>query len=77
MKRRIAALLMVVAFLLATAAPAAFAQGASCEPGPGGSEGSRSIQTTPPQTKLGAVAQDPEANEHDTGTTTGRGERCL
>jgi hypothetical protein len=88
MKRRIAALLMVVGFMLATAAPAAFAQdgcveefpgagSGACEVNPGGSEGSRSIHQTPPLTKHGAANRSGEANEHDTNTDTGRGERVV
>ena len=49
----------------------------ACEQNPGQSEASRSIQSTPPAGKHGAVARDPEANEHDTNTLTGRGKRIA
>ena len=85
MKKYLAALLVAVGILLLTAAPA-FAQdgcveefpgggSGACEQNPGNSETSRSVQATPPLGKHGAVARDPEANEHDTNTATGRGER--
>ena len=87
MKKYLAALLVAVGILLLTAAPA-FAQdgcveefpgagSGACEQNPGQSEASRSIQSTPPAGKHGAVARDPEANEHDTNTLTGRGKRIA
>jgi hypothetical protein len=84
MRRRIAALLMVVGFMLATAAPAALAQpedhpgqgSGATDSNPGNSEGSASHVSTPPGTKPGAVVRHPTANEHDTSdTATGRGRR--
>jgi hypothetical protein len=86
MKKRVAALLMVMGFMLATAAPAAFAQdgcveefpgagSGACEQNPGGSEASRSNHETPPSSKPGGFHRDSTANEHDEGTQTGRGTR--
>jgi hypothetical protein len=78
MKRRIAALLMVVGFMLATAAPAAFAQGTGkCDPQPGQAEKSRSPQAAPPGARPGDMHSDHSGGAHDTNSgLTGRGERC-
>lgn len=76
MKRRIAALLMAVGFMLATAAPAALAQGlGGSDPNPGTSEGSNSNHNTPPTEKPGGFHRNSHANEHDSGTSTGFGQR--
>jgi hypothetical protein len=82
MRRRIVLLVamavMAVAMLSATAP--AFAQecsGASCEVQPGQTEKARAFHETPPATKPGSIARDAEANEHDSGTRTGRGERIF
>jgi hypothetical protein len=84
MRRRIAALLMVVGFMLASAAPAALAQpedhpgqgSGAIDSNPGRSEGSKSHVSTPPPVKPGGTVRDPTASEHDTSDPrTGRGKR--
>jgi hypothetical protein len=77
MRRRIAALLMVVGFLLATAAPAALAQGeGGCDPQPGQVEKAQSPQINPPQGKPGATRRDSSGVEHDpSDPRTGFGDR--
>jgi hypothetical protein len=85
MRRRIAALLMVVGVMLASAAPAALAQpeddpgqgSGATDPNPGQTEASRSNHETPPNFKPGAGRRSTEANEHDEGVNTGRGTRNL
>ena len=83
MEKYVAALLVALGMLLVMAVPA-FAQdefpgqgSGATDPNPGNSEASRSVQGTPPNGKLGAVQRNPEANEHDTNTLTGRGKRTL
>jgi hypothetical protein len=86
MKKYVAALLVALGMLLVMAAPALaqevgcveeFPGGGSgaCEQNPGTSEASRSQHQTPPTSKPGGVQRSSEANEHDTNTETGRGER--
>jgi hypothetical protein len=80
----VAAAMMVLA-MLAASAPAFALDGCveefpgggsgACELNPGQSEGSRSQYQTPPTDKPGAGTRHVEANEHDTNTLTGRGER--
>ena len=73
MKKRIAALVMVVGFMLATAAPT-FAQGVGgSDPNPGQSEGSSAPIGTPPQDRPGTSIRDPIANEAEPRTGTGSG----
>ena len=80
MKRRIAALLMIVGFMLATAAPV-FAVPEGCpggvmQPGQSG-EKARAPQTVPSETKPGHTRRSPTADEHDPNDkTTGRGDMC-
>ena len=80
----VAAAVMVLSMLVASAP--VFAQdgcveefpgagSGACELNPGQTEGARSRHTTPPGNKPGAFERDVIANEHDTNTTTGRGER--
>ena len=80
----VAAAVMVLS-MLAASAPA-FAQdgcveefpgggSGACEQNPGNSEASLSPHQTPPESKHGAGVRDVTANEHDTGTDTGRGKR--
>jgi len=71
MKRRIAALLMVPVFVLATAAPV-FAQGTGgCDIQPGQTERSQSDHASPPQGHPGAIYSD---NPQSAGAT-GFGDR--
>jgi hypothetical protein len=78
MRRRIAALLMVVGFLLATAAPVSAQGEGGCDANPGASEGSSSPNGTPPQGKPGHLNRDTTATEHDpSGSGTGFGNRVL
>ncbi len=80
MRRRIAALLMVAGFMLATAAPV-FAVPEGCpggemQPGQSG-ERARAPQISPSEVKPGAGRRDPSGAEHDpSGDLTGRGELC-
>ena len=76
MKRRIVALLMVVGFMLATAAPG-FAQGVGgCDPNPGNVEMSRDPIGAPPVEKPGSAQRTTIADENDpSGIETGFGER--
>ena len=68
----VAAAVMMLSMFVASAP--AFAQGVGgCDANPGNTEATRSPLTTPPQTKPGAVARNPEANEHDKGIRTGVG----
>jgi hypothetical protein len=80
LRKRVAVLVTAAVLLLSmlvVSAPA-FGQGVGgCDPHPGGSEASRSIQTTPPQEKPGGVHRSPEANEHDEGVSTGVYEQNL
>ena len=77
------ALLMVMGFMLATAAPTAFAQGEGSDQGVGGSdpqpgqtEKAQSPQIDPPQAKPGGFTRSTTANEHDpSGGQTGFGKR--
>ena len=78
MRKYVAALLVALGLLLVMAVPA-FAQeefpgagSGATDPNPGQTEGSRSNHSTPPTTKPGLAHRDTEANEHDTGTDTGR-----
>jgi hypothetical protein len=73
MKKGIAALLMVVGFMLATAAPAALAQSEGFDQGVGGSgpspgrtKGSDANTSTPPHSRPGTNRRDSSANIHDT-----------
>jgi hypothetical protein len=83
MKRRVAALLMVVGFMLAKAAPA-FAQErrpGACDPNPGLSEGSASPWVTPLIGVPDVIIRHSTANEHnlpghDDGLT-GRGRSVI
>jgi len=84
MRRRIAALLMVAGFMLATAAPAALAQpeehpgqgSGATDPNPGQTQEASSHNVVPPTGKPGGARRDPTANEHDTSDpSTGRGKR--
>jgi hypothetical protein len=81
MKKYLAALLVAVGMLLVMAVPA-FAQdefpgqgSGATDSNPGNTEASRSVQSTPPQQKPGAIRRNIEANEHDTGIDTGRSKR--
>jgi ABC-type sulfate transport system permease component len=71
-----AAVMMLSMFVVSAPVFAQECDGASCELNPGNTEASRSIHTTPPQSKFGSVARNPEANEHDTNNLTGRGKRA-
>jgi hypothetical protein len=81
MRRRIAALLMVVGFMLATAAPAALAQPEGCpggelQPGQSG-ERERAPFDAPSGGKPGSALRSPSGDEHDpSADTTGRGRMC-
>ena len=81
MKKYVAALLVALGMLLVVAVPALAqeefpGQGSGAtDPNPGNTEASRSNHGTPPEFKPGAGARNVEANEHDEGTTTGRGKR--
>ena len=80
MKRRIAALLMVMGFMLATAGPV-FAVPEECpggemQPGQSG-ERARAPQTVPSEVKPGSRHRAESGAVHDTSNdTTGRGEMC-
>ena len=80
MKRRIAALLMVMGFMLATAAPV-FAVPEGCPGGemqPGQTTGSHARQTSPSETKPGSARRSDSGDVHDTSDDqTGRGEMCV
>ena len=79
MKRRMAALLMVEGFMLATAAPV-FAVPEGCPGGemqPGQTQGARSPFSTPSEGKPGSALRSESGDVHDTSNdTTGRGEMC-
>jgi hypothetical protein len=80
MKRRMAALLMVVGFMLATAAPV-FAVPEGCPAGemqPGQTQDrARAPQSTPSEMKPGTGVRDDSGDVHDTSDDrTGRGEMC-
>jgi hypothetical protein len=81
MKRRIAALLMVMGFMLATATPAALAQGEGFDQGVGGSdpqpgqtEKAQSSGIQPPQDKPGGLHRS-DSSHGTTDSTTGFGKR--
>jgi hypothetical protein len=81
MKRRIAALLMVMGFMLATAGPV-FAVPEECpggemQPGQSG-ERARSPFTVPSESKPGSALRSNSGDEHDTtDDSTGRGRLCA
>jgi hypothetical protein len=87
MKKYLAALLVALGMLLVMAAPALAQDGCveefpgagsgACEQQPGKTERSRAAHETPPHTEPGAISRDAEANEHDEGSTTGRGDRIV
>ena len=78
MRRRIAALLMVVGLMLATVAPVLAQEETlgpgACDQNPGFGEGSSAPIGTPPQLEPGASRRNTEADEHDDETGTRRGE---
>jgi hypothetical protein len=77
MRRRIAALLMVVGVMLATAAPAALAQGeGGSDPQPGQTEKARAGHGPPSEVKPGLAHRNTQANAHDpSDPSTGFGRR--
>ena len=78
----VAAAVMVLSMLAASAPVFAQELGTgACDPQPGNTEATRSPITQPPHTKPGGFIRSNEANEHDEGVATGRGnlaeEQCA